>query len=292
MKKVLIVLVLAHLLSSGAHAQSVKVSLSPKTTEIYAKPGTSVIIPVSIKNLGEPATFRFSAVSLLTKDDEGRLSPVTSFPSGISASIPETEAQFFGTGQERKTEMTIKISPGVTEKDYYLGFMLEHVGKKRSEGKSSIALAIRPISTVLLTVTRNGVLQNSGYIKSITVGEKSNVYFFDSTDVIPISLTLANSGNNWMYMSGAMQITNMLGKHEYLPYSGQRVLAGSSRVIPFSLSGFHLGKYTVTVNARKTTFVAFPFKLVLALLGLLGITLLAVVRLNHPRIQYHPPKRL
>lgn len=294
-------LIFSHIQS--VHAQSTSVSLRPALQVVYAKPGTSVQIPIVITNTDSPTSYAFQAVRLIPKGTRGDLEPILKLPDGITMSFPEKEAQFLGIGAEKKTMLTITIDKTVAPQDYYIGFMLESVGKKHSEGKSSIAIAIQPISTVLLTITNTGVLQNSGFINSFTVANNSNVRFFDSHDEIPVDLIVGNSGNNWTYVSGTLTASDSFGNQEQFSVPKQRVLANSKRLArsdhtndPYHsliLDGFHIGKYAVKTHlvfegksgsqTRITTFVSFPFKLTALLLGLFIIAGVVVSKLNRPR---------
>ncbi len=315
--KYLVVAALIGILVSGSvqsvRAQSVGVSIRPATHVIYARPGTSVNIPIVLKNIDSPASYQFKAVRLTPKGNYGVLESSLDLPDGISMTIPEKEAQFLGIGAEKKTSVKITVDKTAPSKDYYLGFIPETVGKKHSEGKSSIALTLQPVSTILLTVTDTGVLQNSGYISSFTIANNPSVRFFDSHDEIQFDLVAGNSGANWLIVTGAVTTTDSFGNIEHIQVPKQRVLANSKRLLRTTntntpehsliLNGFHVGKYSVKtqltfegkpgVQTKLVTFVVFPFKLTALLLGLVIVAVFVVSKLNHPApLQGVQPRKL
>lgn len=287
---------------NSTHAQTIGLEIQPELTTIYTKPGNTFKIPLVVKNTGNQGSFTIKGVTLIPHGVTGDLIPSEERTSGISITPQLVGPFFLPTGAKKNIEMEITIDPQVSPRDYYVGINTVSVGKKRSEGKSSIAIEMNTISTVLLTVTNDGIMNISGYINSFSAGSGSNVRFFDSTQAIPLNLRMHNSGDNWMYTSGTITITNMFGKKQLIQIPQQRVLAGSKRVLRSSqigipsntaiLTGMHFGKYTATARmtiegktsmATKTiTFIAFPIRLLGALV-LLGITaLIAGIRLNRP----------
>lgn len=290
------------------HAQSVGVEIKPELTTVYAKPGSTVKIPVVVKNTGNQGSFKANALTLVPNGSQGDLIPAPGLVRGITVDPLLIEPFFLPTGAQKNIEMTITIDPRLSARDYYLGMNITSVGKKRSEGKSSLAIELNVLSTVLLTVTNDGTMTISGYINSFTAGNKSNVRFFDSTQDIPLTLSMHNSGNNWMYTSGVIAVSNMFGKKDLIKIPEQRILADSKRLVRSSqtnspqhtaiLQGMHFGKYTATARmaiegkntmATKTiTFIALPFRLVGALMLLGIIALLTGVGVN----RRSPPQRV
>lgn len=292
---------LAGMFPASTNAQSVGVEVQPELSTVYAKPGSTITIPVVIKNTGNQGSFMMKGVALRPQGVHGDLAPTQELPQGISMEPRVTEPFFLPTGDEKKLEMTVVIDPLVAPRDYYLATQITSVGKKRSEGKSSIAIELNVLSTVLLTVTTDGNMDISGYINSFTTGKGSGVQFYDSTHEIPLNLVMHNSGNNWMNVSGTIVVSGMLGEKKLIQIPTQRILANTKRLARSTqtstpehtalLSGMHIGKYTVTarmaIEGRNTTatktitFIGFPFRLVgaLSLLGLLATVIGA--RANH-----------
>ncbi len=306
----IIVLILAGAFPVAAHAQSVGVEIQPELSTVYVKPGSTIKIPIVVKNTGNQGSFIAEGVALQPQGNQGSMVQARDLPRGISIETLANEPFFLPTGAEKKLEMTITIDPLLAPRDYYLATQVTSVGKKRSEGKSSIAIDLSAFSTVLLTITNDGNMNISGYINSLTTGKDSNVRFFDSTQAIPLDLIMHNSGDNWMYTSGTIAISDMFGNMELIQIPQQRVLAGTKRLVrslqtttpqhTAILSGMHMGKYTVTarmaVEGKNTmptktiTFIAFPFRLIgaLSLLGILATVIGA--RANRPaqQRQVHP----
>lgn len=239
---------------NSIHAQTVGLEIQPELTTVYTKPGNTIKIPLVIKNTGNQGSFTVKGTTLIPHSATGDLIPSEERTSGISITPQSIGPFFLPTGAKKNVEMVITIDPQVSLRDYYVGINTISVGKKRSEGKSTIAVEMNTISTVLLTVTNNGIMNISGYINSFVAGSGSNVRFFDSTQEIPLNLRMHNSGDNWMYTSGTITVTNMLGKKQLIQIPQQRVLAGSKRVLRSSkigmpantamLTGMHFGKYT------------------------------------------------
>lgn len=308
----LLLLIICCAVPNVIHAQTTGLEIQPELTTIYTKPGTTIKIPLVIKNTGNQGSFIVKGTTLIPQSATGDLIPSEERVSGISITPQSLGPFFLPTGSKKNVEMVITIGPQVTLRDYYIGINTISVGKKRSEGKSSIAIEMNTISTVLLTVTNDGIMNISGYINSFVAGNGSNVRFFDSTQKIPLNLKMHNSGDNWMYSSGTITITNMLGKKQLIHIPPQRILAGSKRLLRSSqigmptstvmLTGMHMGKYTATARmtiegktsmaTKSITFIAFPFRLAGALI-LLGITaVIAGIRLNRPVLPraVHPHK--
>lgn len=294
----------------AVHAQSVGVEIQPELSTVYAKPGSIIKIPVVVKNTGNQGSFVAKGVALQSQGKQGTLAPAGELPRGITIEPLAVEPFFLPTGAEKKLEMTIMIDPLLAPRDYYLGIEVTSMGKKRSEGKSSIAIDLTVFSTVLLTVTNDGNMNLSGYINLFNAGSSSNVRFFDSTQAIPLNLAMHNSGDNWMYISGTITISSMFGKKELIQIPQQRVLANTKRLVRSSqtttpqhtaiLSGMHIGKYTAsaqmviegknTMQTKTITFIAFPFRLAgaLSLLGILAAVIGARANRPHSPRQVHP----
>lgn len=306
----IVMVFLAGMFPASINAQSVGVEVQPELSIVYAKPGSTITIPVVIKNTGNQGSFMVKGVGLKPQGVHGDLVPTHELPQGIRMEPRVTEPFFLPTGAERKLEMNVVIDPLVSTQDYYVATQITSVGKKRAEGKSSVAIDLTVLSTVLLTVTNDGNMDISGYISSFNTGKSSGVRIYDSTHEIPLNLVIHNSGDNWMNVSGTITASGMFGDKKLIKIPTQRVLANTKRLMRSTqtstpehttlLSGMHIGKYTITARmaiegrntiATKTiTFIGFPFRLVgaLSLLGLLAIIIGA--RANHrphPR-QVHP----
>lgn len=306
----IVVLLIVAALPGSVHAQTVGVEIKPELNTVYAKPGSTVTIPIVFKNTGNQGSFVAQGVALLPQGTRGTLAPTRELPRGLSIESGIAELFFLPTGAEKKFEMVIAIDPRLAARDYYLGLQVTSVGKKRSEGNSSIALDLSVMSTVLLTVTNDGSMEISGYINSLNTGKVSGVRFFESTQDVPLQLVMHNSGNNWTYVSGTITVSSLFGEKKVIQIPQQRVLANSKRLMRSTqmttpehttiLSGMHVGKYTVTARmaiegkntmATKTiTFIGFPFRLLgaLSLLGIVAIFIGARANRHHLPRQVHP----
>lgn len=285
-----------------AHAQSIGLEIQPEMATVYAKPGSTITIPLVIKNIGNQGSFIVKGSTLIPQKTNGDLIPSEEITPGIIINPPSIGPFFLPTGSKKHLEFSVAIDPQVRARDYYIGLNTISIGKKRSEGKSSMAIEMNTLSTVLLTVTQDGIMNISGYIDSFYAGTKADVRFFDSTQDIPLHLTMHNTGDNWMYTSGTISISNMFREKQLIHIPQQRVLANSKRMmrssqigIPFTtatLTGMHFGKYTATVRmtsegkanmtTKSITFIALPFRLAgaLSLIGIIAV--FAGVYLNRP----------
>lgn len=280
-------------------AQQITLSLSPPIVETIIKPGKSILVAYTISNGGDPTTIRFKMRTFSAQGTSGAMNISDDLEGPVRFSLDNADLQLeqpflLRTGTYKQAVVRMRIPEGTPEGDYYYVLLAETESTPGVNGSSGSISKASVGSPLLITITQSGKLQIKGSIESIHITPRYSFSLFntqyqiiDSSDELPVLLTLKNEGNNVFKPEGTIIVKGGLGKtltHEIVP---QNVLSNSSRIISCSptciFSDFFIGKYDVKATVRlnekqtpltiSTSFIGIPFKYVIGLIVAVVVTL-------------------
>lgn len=291
------------LLPAQVHAQQFSFSVSPPLVEMIIKPGKSVVIAYTITNGGDPTIISANVLPFQPHGISGDVELKKDMEGPIRFALDNSNIQLGKPFmlQPRKGQqllVNIRVPEGTPEGDYYYTFFVQNELGKPTEGVSAAQAQGRVGAHILVTVTQSGRIEAGGSIGSLSVKPHysfnlfgSQFDIFESTDIIPVTLIVQNTGKNYIKPEGVLNLKGSLGENADFSVLPQNILSQSSRRInatpsaqvssldgsePASLllSGFFFGKYTLTAHlsfgpntgshTSLVTFYAFPFKLMIS----------------------------
>ncbi|VVA44574.1 conserved exported hypothetical protein [Candidatus Roizmanbacteria bacterium] len=300
MKKIILIILFLtipySLVPSPSHAQQVSLSLSPPLLELFIKPGKAIMIAYSLKNYGDPTFLNLKILPFEAKDNLGNIRIKPEFEGPVRFSLDNADLTldqpfFLKTNDSQQILLRIRIPENITDGDYYYSLLAETIPPTSSEGIGSARAKATIGSNILVTISNSGNIDIKPKISifstrgGFTLGQ--NVKFYDSSDKIPVVLTVVNKGKNMMKPEGQISLKGNFGETAKYDIISKNILAESERLIeatpsadlssriyhPSSLvlSGFFIGKYSLSTQMKfgenspmifgSTVFYAFPFKI-------------------------------
>jgi hypothetical protein len=298
------------LIQNTANAQQVVLSLTPPIVEALIKPGKSILIGYTFQNQGDPTAMSVKMRTFSPKGDYGEMSIDKDIQSPVRFSLDNTDMQFdqpfFMRQRDTKQALVrIRVPENTPEGDYYFVFLAETEpvpsigGTTNSLAKASIG------STLLLTVTENGMTEVKSRIALFNIvpdftftffGKKYNVV--ESSTPIPVHLIIQNQGKNLIKPQGAISLRGGMGQKTEYPLIPQNILTESSRLIKATggvsarpeqslvISGYHIGAYSLSASVSfgentpqlfaNTSFIALPLRFLIVLASIVFASVLIV----------------
>jgi len=286
-----------------AKAQSLSLSLWPPIFEAMIMPGKSITQAYTITNSGldtviDTKIFRFGPgdefgnITLVEEVSVDQKCPLFSFENAnISLGIPFS----LKSGNSEQAILKITIPEDCPEDDYYFTFLFSTPpGAKIGQSVSREAGTIG--ANLLITVSKDGQPLRKGKIIEFTLSRCRKLPLFnfcllDSLDPVEFILKISNTGRAFWKPFGKVKIEGLLRQAKEIEVIPENVLTKASRqlhgqcqageeIYPCPLTWepkFLLGPYRAKAELAITspqgnkinsqvTFLAFPFKLGLALL--------------------------
>ncbi|MEK7597774.1 MAG: hypothetical protein AAB441_03980 [Patescibacteria group bacterium] len=287
--------------SGNASAQQVSLSLSPPLLELFIKPGKAIMVAYKLDNLGDPTFLNLKILPFETKDNLGNIRIKPEFEGPVRFSLDNADLTldqpfFLKTNGSQQILLRIRIPENITDGDYYYSLLAETTPPTASEGIGSARAKATIGSNILVTISNSGNIDIKPKISlfstrgGLTLGQ--NIKFFDSSDQIPVVLTVVNKGKNMMKPEGQISLKGNFGETIKYDIISKNILAESERLLEATpsasvecgdrrdakfcvstliLSGFFIGKYNLSTEIRfgensptifgSTIFYAFPFKI-------------------------------
>ncbi len=278
-------------------AQQISLSLTPSLTKIVIKPGKELILKYRLINQGDPTLLDLKVVSIETKDNTGQVLLKNQLEGPIRFDLNDSamtlESPFLmKSNEQRDVNLKIRIPDGTPSDDYYFSLLAQSQPPPTVEGVASLRAKITLGSNLLITVTKNGEVEvkpKTILFEVIPRFQFAGLNFFDSFDKIPLVFTIENSGRNVILAQGNFVLSGFFQNKTY-KIGEENILAESQRNFPLTLTGFHLGKYTLsakvgfaegapTLNA-STSFIALPFNIIFFLAVILSAIFFVYIRLK------------
>ena len=298
------------LFTSHSLAQQVSLSLSPPLIELFIKPGKAVMVAYKLENLGDPTFLNLKILPFEAKDSLGNIRIRSEFEGPVRFSLDNSELSlgkpfFLKTNSSQQILLRIRIPENITDGDYYYSLLAETSPPTAIEGVGSARTKATIGSNILVTISNSGNIDIKPKITLFSTLGK----VFDSSDKIPVVLTVVNKGKNMLKPEGQISLKGNFGETSKYDIISKNILAQSERLLeatpsslmdcrkrkclfPTSLflSGFFIGKYNLSTQIKfgensptifaSTIFYAFPFKIVAGILITVIIVIIIIKRNN------------
>lgn len=306
-------------------AQQVSLSISPPLLEVVIKPGKSILVAYTLDNFGDPTGIKTKVRPFEPTGNIGNTAIKDDFEGPIQFSLDNADLRldqsyFLRSRERQQILLRMRIPEGAPEGDYYYTLLNETQPPPVTEGISSPRAQAAIGSHILITVSESGKLNIEGKITTFDVSPTYVLPFFgkkikivESSDMIPVRLSIENKGKNMIKPSGEIVLKGNLGEKATYSILSQNVLSQSRRVLtatpsatidcdsksnrklcqsPSSLllRGFFIGVYKLSATLSfgegtpnlyaSTSFVALPLKLTLGLIIILIIGIIIIVRMR------------
>ena len=298
------------LFPNPSFAQQVSLSLSPPLIELFIKPGKAVMVAYKLENFGDPTFLNLKILPFEAKDSLGNIRIRSEFEGPVRFSLDNSELSlgkpfFLKTNSSQQILLRIRIPENITDGDYYYSLLAETSPPTAIEGVGSARTKATIGSNILVTISNSGNIDIKPKITLFSTLGK----VFDSSDKIPVVLTVVNKGKNMLKPEGQISLKGNFGETSKYDIISKNILAQSERLLeatpsslmdcrkrkclfPTSLflSGFFIGKYNLSTQIKfgensptifaSTIFYAFPFKIVAGILITVIIVIIIIKRNN------------
>lgn len=263
-------------------AQQITLSISPPIIQTIIKPGKSILIAYTLKNVGDPAVLKSFVRSFTPKNNLGQIDIQDELNGPVRFSLDNSvikldEPYFLKNGETQQLLLRIRIPDGAPEGDYYYTLLSQTQEPPSSDGSTASQARATIGSNILITITNTGSLELKGGIAQFDIlsrfkfnifGKKINV--IDSSDYVPVVLVVNNTGNNSFQPQGQIRLTGNFGEMANYDIIQQNILAHSQRLLQATpsaeincdssqqtacktvssllLNGFFIGRYRLNVD--------------------------------------------
>lgn len=310
------------LLTFPVRAQQVSLSLSPPLLKLFIKPGKTIMVAYQLKNLGDPTFLNLKLLPFEAKDNLGNIRIKDEFSGPVRFSLDNADLQlgktfFLKTNDSQQILLRIRIPENIPDGDFYYSLLAETLPPTETEGIGSARASATIGSNILITISNAGDVDIKPQIVIFNVLSRlrynlfnRDVNLFDSTDKIPVVLTIANKGKNLMTPQGEITLKGNLGESAQYDIVPKNILAQSERLMEatpsaelncdnghneaclspktLTLSGFFIGNYSLSTQITfgensptifaSTSFFAFPFKIVFGIILSVGVVIFIIRR--------------
>ncbi len=257
MKKITVILSLLVFgcLFTGQPVQAVNfaASLSPAIQHILIKPGKQAKVNFTLHNIGDPVTLQLKLAKVQPENEDYVITEIQE--SSVKFVNPDVKKPFIMTSNEVKDiEIEVTLPGQLTQADYYFAIIAETVPQPGVEGKATIQLQGSVTSLLLLSVKDNADLDFSPKIAIFDTkprfrlsifGKKYEI--FDTSDPIPVILTVQNQGENAFQAEGWITFTDSKQTHTY-PLSPKYLLSSLQSTLSSPLSLYCVKKENETTK--------------------------------------------
>lgn len=228
---------------------------------------------------------------------------------------------FLKTLDSKQLLVRMRVPEGAPPGDYYYTFILQTEPPPSVSGNSHSRAKATIGSNILITVSNTGKLEVRPKIVLFDVLSSiripfvgKNIRLFDSSNIIPVVLIVKNQGNNLIKPQGEILLRGNFGERASFDILPKNILADSERYVSASpsaeldcesdraknecknetsllIKGFFVGKYNLSTSVNfgegaptlyaSVSFIALPFKFIIAVLVSIGIALLVIHRIKN-----------
>jgi hypothetical protein len=291
-----VALIFAFCTLNYSYAQQVNLAISPPLLELFIKPGKAIMVAYKLENLGDPTFLNLKILPFEPKDNLGNIRIMPEFEGPVrfsldNANLTMDQPFFLKTNDSQQILLRIRIPENITDGDYYYTLLAETIPPVSSEGVGSARAKATIGSNILVTISNSGNVDIKPKVAlfstrgGLTLGR--NIKFYDSSDKIPVVLSVVNKGKNLMKPEGQISLKGNFGEISKFDIISKNILAESERLLEATpsasldesqipdaslvLSGFFIGKYSLSAQMKfgdnsptifaSTSFFAFPFKI-------------------------------
>jgi len=269
----------------STHAQAFSLSQSPEYYYVVARPGSSLTLPFTLTNSGDPIALKLVSYQMTTTgSNEGFELSEINLESELLPEVKLVSEPFLAkTAEIFSYNAEITVPEMVAIGDFYFAVMAESEPNQGFENVSTLNIKGRIGSVIFMTVTLDGALDQKGsialfdtQIPSVSIFGKP-LKFIDSYKKIPLILTVVNKGENVFQAQGTISIKSNSKKridsstHSLIP----RYIPSNSQVnlqieddtnIKAPLFGFITAKAQIYIGnienpvTATTSYIVFPIK--------------------------------
>lgn len=226
------------------HAQELSTTVAPQQYEIVAKPGSTVSLPYTVTNIGDPTIYTVHVYNISSDPTTSDYS-FTEIDASSDLQIRTSSSSFqIGTPllltSDEAVEFDIVISvPESRFKDeYLLAVIAESDPPDGFEDSNRILLQGGTGSRVVLAVTENGEREQRGEMRLFSALTDYSISFAgrnfllqDSNRPVPLVLRIGNIGKHSFLASGKILVKPQWGEGSSVELPSQRVFAKSERLL-------------------------------------------------------------
>lgn len=272
-------------------AQTYSLSIWPPLVEITIQPGKSVTQIYTITNSGDEQTLIAKVLPFEPSDSVGNINilPLPVLLSPLSFSLQNQNVLLgkpflLKSGQSKDIVLKITVPLKNSERDYYASLIFE-TNPEGKIGLSQSQTAAKIAANLLITVSKTETPP-----KRAQILEFSTPKIIDSFDKVPFKLRIENLGQAFFKPFGEISIEGIFNQKGIIKIQPENILAQYSRTltVPSWGQNFLLGPFQAKLEfsleppesnqassgaklSAQTTFIALPYKAILALIIILVI---------------------
>jgi len=262
-------------------AQQITLSFSPPLIETVIKPGKTILIAYTLKNIGDPVIIKTKVLPFTAQDYLGNIKIDSEFSGPVRFFLDNSDIELgqpfaLNSKQSRQLLLRIRIPEGAPNGDYYYTFLAETQPAPHLESSSASTSKATVGANILVTVTDSGDIEIKAKIALLDVFSRfklnllgKTLRIFDSNDQIPVSLIVVNLGNNFIKPQGTIDLHGNFGEKAQYEIIPQNVLSQSQRLmiatpsaevralrlmpqqlISLIIPGFFIGRYLITADVN------------------------------------------
>lgn len=243
MKKLIIILCLALLCTTGVSAQDIRTTLDPSFYHIFIKPGETNLFTLDFINSGDPQVYTFKLYQLGNPDLNGNLQPLQDKEPDVDIVITSPYIRFneeflSRTSETQKVPVSVTVPESLAEGEYYFAIAAQSVPPVPNQGSTSIQINGGNAALVIVTVSKNNTevkKVETGLFRAITGFSipwgGSTLHIVNTDTPIPVSLQIRNAGKFILIPQGEITLKNQANEVQsfgivpvYLYPSSQRLL--------------------------------------------------------------------
>jgi len=302
------------------HASQFSFSQSPQSHEVMAKPGSTVILPYTLTNVGDPSVMELQIYALSVKDSQGSYDSIPYYsdnPEKIQFYLNNSqhslqEPFFMNTSEAITYEIAVQVPESIKEGDYYFAVVGQTEQNKGFVDTSTVFLQGGVGSILYLSVSSDGSIDQTGSIAQFGVKSNHSVILgnteyrvFDSFADIPIVLSVANTGVNYFQAIGTISVRPTLFESNaqlielaptYLLSDSSKIMLSTKSLNKSNTATFRapfIGAFTAQAVVKMGTsantqisnvsYLVFPFTYILSVVGAVLFTATGMIFLRRMR---------
>ncbi len=222
-------------------AQEIGISIKPIMTKIDIKPNSKVDIEYEIINSADPTNIKVDVLPSEPYDYYGNLQLSNKKNKDIAitavSKYSENENFFLEKNTSKKFRISISISEGTTEGDYFYSIIASTNPQPAKQGTAVSRIALGLASTIILSVREKIVNDSTIAIKSFSIIDRAQLFglpfktiIVDSSSEFRAQLLVTNTGNHTVSGNGTVIISDDKDGFNSYPILPEYIAPGWYRV--------------------------------------------------------------
>lgn len=235
--------------AQDVQALSLEHQINPGFQQVIVKPNKSVFLDYTFTNLKDPGIYSFQIYALTNpnKDGDFQLAPLDRLPVSailLSKGTILNQPVLLEEKDAFPFRLKIDIPRGTPPGEYAFAIVGRNKPQPAQEGAISAQVSNGIGSTLLLTVTEDGIDIPDTGVADLTIGNPvtfqlfgATINLFDSNQPIPVTLTLTNQGKYSLIPRGSITVKGSFRADETHVLLPQYLYAQSQRYASLVKSG-------------------------------------------------------